>query len=72
MLILSAEDLMGWAIAHFQFCVSTLQWCRDRRGAVCTTGSPACTAEDLPARAGGGGRSRGGLSQQTSLGSLSR
>ena len=27
-------DQMGWATAHFQFWVVTLQWCHDRKGMV--------------------------------------
>ena len=60
-------DQMGWATAHFQFCVATLQWCRDWRGAAYTAGASVNTTKDLRTR----GRARGGLSQQTSLGSLS-
>ena len=43
---------MGWATAHFQFCVVTLQWCRDGRGAAHTTGESVRTTEDLRASAG--------------------
>ena len=45
------EDKMGWATAHFQFCVMTLQWCRDRRGAMHAAGSFARTIKDLRSRA---------------------
>ena len=46
-----AGDQIGWATAHSQFHVATLQWCRDRRGATCTIGPPACTTKDFCARA---------------------
>ena len=63
-------DQMGWATAHFQFCVMTLQWCRDRRGAAYTAGTSTRMTEDL--RSSAQGSARGGLSRQTSLGSLSQ
>ena len=42
---------MGWATAHFQFCVATLQWCRDMRGAAYTASASTRTTEHLCARA---------------------
>ena len=50
----NAGDQMGWATAHLQFCVATLQWCDDRRGAAHKTGTPTRTTEDLSMRAHGG------------------
>ena len=64
-------DQMGWAIAHLQFYVATLQWCDDWRGEAGTTGTPARTTEDLSMRACTG-LAKGGLSRQTSLDSLSQ
>ena len=57
-------DQMGWATTHSQSCVATLQWCRDKRGAVCTTGEPMRMTKDLCAR----GCARRGLSRQSYLG----
>ena len=39
-------DQMGWATAHFQFCVVTLQWCRDRKGAAHTASASKRMTED--------------------------
>ena len=41
---------MGWATAHSQSFVTTLQCYHDRRGAVCTTGAPTSTTKDLRSR----------------------
>ena len=42
-------DQMEWATNPFQFCVATLQWFRDRRGATHSTGAFASIIEDLRA-----------------------
>ena len=44
-------DQMGWATAHFQFCVVTL-WCCYKRGGAHTAGASAYKTKDPRARAG--------------------
>ena len=43
---------MGWATAHSQFCVKTLQWCCDRMGTTYTTGALVRTIENLCSHGG--------------------
>ena len=46
----SARDQLGWATAHFQSWVATLQWCRDRKGDARMTGMHARTKKRLRAQ----------------------
>ena len=43
----SARDQLGWATAHFQSWVATLQWCHDRKSVARMTGVHARTTECL-------------------------